>query len=456
MTNSSALSPTAIESEDENYAARWAAALDNDRRRVVILDDDPTGSQSASGVGVLMEVREKALAQFFASRQRCIYLVTNTRAMSESRAVSRVAETVALVRAVASQSREDVAFVLRGDSTLRGHVFAEIGALASRRSRVLFVPAFLDGGRTTIDGVHFIELQGIRIPVSETEFAHDPIFGFESSKLSDWVKEKADGRPTASIHLDALRAQGPSSVARALRLSSPGAVVIPDVEDADDLLIVALGLLAAERQGVDVVVRSAASFAALRGGTVSKALASIPGASQPTLFVCGSYTAGANLQLEALKGLGVSSVEIATSAALVRAPTDIAAELSPRLRPILVNRGAAILATERVQSAQHISLEIGARVMAALVETARQVLPMCRSVVVKGGITSAEVAAALSATGSGTVLGQFLPGVSVWLVEGRERELPIVVVPGNVGDEHTLTAILESIRSASHRPHLNN
>ena len=85
--------------------------------------------------------------------------------------------------------------------------------------------------------------------------------------------------------------------------------------------------------------------------------------------------------------------------------------------------------------------------MAALTTAVRDLLPDVGVVVSKGGITSAEVARVGIGATSAVVLGQVLPGVSVWRLRAHDgRELLYVVVPGNVGSPDTLVRVLDSLR----------
>ena len=85
--------------------------------------------------------------------------------------------------------------------------------------------------------------------------------------------------------------------------------------------------------------------------------------------------------------------------------------------------------------------------MAALTTAVRELLPDVGVVVSKGGITSAEVARVGIGASSAVVLGQVLPGVSVWRLSAHDgRELLYVVVPGNVGAPDTLVRVLDALR----------
>ncbi|MVO17094.1 four-carbon acid sugar kinase family protein [Parasedimentitalea huanghaiensis] len=71
------------------------------------------------------------------------------------------------------------------DSTLRGHIRAEIGAafLASGRNRLVVAPAFPDAGRITRNGVQFVH----GLPVCQSNYAQDPVHPIQSSNISDCI-----------------------------------------------------------------------------------------------------------------------------------------------------------------------------------------------------------------------------------------------------------------------------
>jgi len=121
--------------------------------KTIVLDDDPTGTQSATGVTVLLDFDAEILAEAFATAD-AVYLQTNSRALPEDEAVALARRIRQDALAASARLGVDVRFVLRGDSTLRGHVFAETEVFLDDAAVMLFVPAFPDGGRTTRDGVH--------------------------------------------------------------------------------------------------------------------------------------------------------------------------------------------------------------------------------------------------------------------------------------------------------------
>lgn len=410
--------------------------------KTIVLDDDPTGTQSATGVTVLLDSDADLIADAL-SHADAVYVQTNSRALDEAAAVALVSRVRADGEAAAGRLGEPVRFVLRGDSTLRGHVFAETEVFLDGDAVMLFVPAFPDGGRTTVGGVHLVRVAGELFPAHETEYAEDPVFPFSTGVLVDYVAEKSS-RPAVAAGIDTVRSGG---LAEVLANAAPGSVVLPDAETAADIAAIAVAVDAAIEAGGRIVVRSAAPLAAALAGVSSTGLLPVPLVAEPrpTLLVCGSHTAGATAQLAPVVDAWGAPAVVDTSEAL----GDPAAAGRRAAESVLEQLGDGLLGivtTERVRSSDHGTLDHGERVMAALTTAVRGVLPAVDVVVSKGGITSAEVAHTGIGASSAVVLGQVLPGVSVWSMTAHDgREILYVVVPGNVGESDTLTRVLEAL-----------
>jgi len=410
--------------------------------KTIVLDDDPTGTQSASDVVVLLESSAALIADALRTANS-VYLLTNSRAISEPEAVALMHEIRADAAIASAELGEEIQFVLRGDSTLRGHVFSETLVFADESSVIVFVPAFPDGGRTTEGGVHYIKQGESRVPAHETEFADDPVFPFSTAVLVDYVAEKS-GRAATSVSLSDVRA---GAVADALVAAPAGSVVLPDAVTNDDVRVIARGIEAARERGANVVVRSASPLAAALAGVESDGLLSLPlvASPVPTLLVCGSHTAGATAQLDRLLERWGEPVVIPTANAFEN-PVETGTAIADAAAAVLADRGFTVVTTERHRDADHNTLEHGRLVMEALTTSVRALLPEVEVVVSKGGITSADVARVGLGAKSATVLGQVLPGVSVWrLVAADDRELLYVVVPGNVGETDTLERVLSAL-----------
>jgi uncharacterized protein YgbK (DUF1537 family) len=407
-----------------------------------ILDDDPTGTQSATDVVVLLSWDAAAIADVL-RREGAVYLQTNSRAVPQAQAVAlarRIQEDLAAAGAVLG---EPILPVLRGDSTLRGHVFAESDVFAGDTGCVLFVPAFPQGGRTTIGSVHRVVIDGVSTPAGDTEFARDPVFGYHSSGLVDYVREKG-GRRGISVPLGPLRASGGDAVTRALLGAGAGDFVVPDAETDADIELIKVGLLAARQARHDIVVRCAATLAAACAGRLSTGYLPRPLVPpRPGLaVVCGSHTGAATAQLAALTDrLGLAPAVIPTDDALAD-PAAAGTRAAPVLRAALASHGIAIVCSERGRRAQDDTLAHGELVMTALMTALAAVADEAGTIVSKGGITSAEVARTVLRAPRARVRGQLAAGISVW---DYDDGIVQVVVPGNVGGPATLTDVVAGL-----------
>ena len=410
--------------------------------KTIVLDDDPTGTQSAAGVTVLLESSADILTDALRDNDS-VYVQTNSRAIDENDAVALVGRVRADALEAAARMHAAVRFVLRGDSTLRGHVFAESEVFAAEDSIIVFVPAFPDGGRTTIDGVHRVLIDGHQVPADQTEYAQDPVFPFAHGRLDDYVAEKSD-RPAVLVPLADVRG---GAMAGILRDVAPRSVVLPDVADNTDIDLIAEAITAAQLAGRDIVVRCGAPLAAALAGVRSDGLLTAPLVTAPraTLLVCGSHTNGATKQLGPIIAAWGEPAVVDTELALsdsAAAGDKVAAAASGQLN----DRGLAIVMSERTRSREHNTLEHGRRVMEALTVAVRTIAPKVDVVVAKGGITSADVARIGLGARTAHVLGQVLPGISVWQLQAFDgHQVLYIVVPGNVGGPDTLTEVLAAV-----------
>jgi uncharacterized protein YgbK (DUF1537 family) len=415
---------------------------------VVVLDDDPTGVQTLAGVRVLLRwdagrVREALVGH------AAVHLITNVRALppQEARKTTVDAARAALAGA------PDALVILRGDSTLRGHLKEEVLALAEvvaheRLPPLLLVPALPSAGRVTVGGIHYLERDGRRIPLHETEYARDGVFAYTDARLLAWAEERTAGllqaREGRELHLDELRAGGPSIVADALReLDRAGrpAALVPDVEDLSDLEVVARGYRLAVEDGVAVLVRCAPTFAGVLAGTSATGLASPPRAEK-VLLICGSYVPSATRQLRALLDAHTGSLVEVDVGELTASDPELEVDRAASAASALLRAGPlAVLATPRERPVGTESLTAGQRISAGLARAAGGVVPRPTCVVAKGGITSCVTLRDGFDATEADVVGPLLPGVSVW----RAGDLDYVVVPGNVGDEHLLADVVERV-----------
>ncbi len=439
------------------------AAVRASGAKVVVLDDDPTGTQTVHGVPVLTEWPVAALRAELANELPACYLLTNSRSMTLD-AARKLNDTIG--RNLATAAREagrPFVVVSRSDSTLRGHFPGEVeslvGALGQQFDAWILAPYFLAGGRYTIGDVHYVA-EGERLtPAGATEFARDAAFGYRASNLRAWVEEKSGGRipaaAVASISIDDIRRGGPERVTARL-LELPGGVCVVNAASDRDLAVFVQGLLAAEARGRRYLYRTAASFVAMRAGIAPRPLLTRADLqlldAGGGLIVVGSYVPKSSGQVAALlERPGLAAVEIDVAALLDEARQDGEVARAARQADALLSRNqeAVIYTSRRLIAGDDAasSLAIGRHVSDSLVAIVRAIEARPRYLLAKGGITSSDVATQGLAVKRALVLGQILPGVPVWQLgpESRHRGMPYIVFPGNVGGPTALAEIVEML-----------
>jgi uncharacterized protein YgbK (DUF1537 family) len=453
-------------------ASEVAASVAASGRTLVVLDDDPTGTQSVADLPVLTRFTAADFEWAFAQHAPAVYVLTNTRSLDPAEAEQRNREVVR--NALAAADGSALGFVSRSDSTLRGHfplepeVIADELARASgaRTDAVVVVPAFPDAGRVTIGGTHYMrDGAGGLTPVAETEFAQDATFGFTRSRLAEYVEEKSGGRYPARdvlvLDLDVIRGGG---VAEALDGATGGVPAVADIVTENDLRALALGLAEAERRGKTLLYRVGPPFVRGRIGqevraplTAEEAFAGRPPGEGGGLVVIGSHVGLTTRQFDVLRAEHRCArvVELHVEELLDGGAGEIDAVVGDVVAGLA--EGDVVLHTSRTlvrADTPDGSLRIARTVSAALVEVVRRTLDRHppRFVVAKGGITSSDVASEGLQIRHAIVRGPMLPGiVSLWEpVGGPAAGIPYVVFPGNVGDDRSLldvVRVLATVRS---------
>ncbi|HET8523190.1 MAG TPA: nucleotide-binding domain containing protein, partial [Thermomicrobiales bacterium] len=331
----------------------------------------------------------------------------------------------------------------------------------------LICPAFFEGGRLTIDDVHYVRAGDLLIPAAETESAHDAVFGYRQSNLRSWVEEKTKGRiqanDVASISIEEIRTGGPETVLNRLQRVKNGQPVVINAASYQDLYVVALAVIKAETSGQTFIYRTAASFVRARAGLPERPLLTrrdLLGVNAPPyvpgLVVVGSHVRRSSEQLTQLLelrntvGIEVRVPDLLTSDAnrsrVIREASEAAEEaLAAGLTPVLFTSRQVVEGP-----AGSDPLVVSRAVSEALVEIVGRGERRPGFIVGKGGITSSDLGTKALQTRRAIVQGQVAPGVPVWQLgpEARFPGLPYVVFPGNVGEADTLADVVATLRGA--------
>jgi uncharacterized protein YgbK (DUF1537 family) len=438
-------------------------------RRIAVLDDDPTGTQTVHGVPVLTTWTVEDLRWALEQPSPTFYILTNSRSLPEEEAAAMNREVASNLAAAAERTGTDLVVTSRSDSTLRGHFPAETDALTQGLGRdtdgVILCPCYLEAGRLTADDTHWVRQGEQLVPAGETEFARDASFGYASSDLRDWVEEKTAGRFAASevvsVGLRDIREGGPERVSEILRGVEGGLPVVANAVSYADLEVFVLGLLDAEAGGKRFLYRTGLSFVGARGGIPEKSplTAEELYRRRPRrghgLVLVGSHVELTTRQLEgALKLDGVRAVELSVPRLLEGAEREgELARVAGEVNAGLAGSEVVVYTSREVVGAGsgRTRFEVGQAVSDALVEVMRRVdreAPLA-FVVAKGGITSSDVGTRGLGVRRAEVAGQMLPGkVSVWVLpeESAFPGLPYVIFAGNVGESDSLAKVIQILR----------
>lgn len=458
------LPPSLPQEEKQRIRRLLSQAVSQNARKIVVLDDDPTGVQTVHGVSVYTDWSMESLRAGFLEPSKLFFVLTNSRAMTAAQTERTHREIAQNLTNIAAELNREFLLVSRSNSTLRGHYPLETEVLregleASLGRAVdgeILCPYFGEGGRVTIGNVHYVRSGDTLLPAADTEFAKDRTFGYTASDLREYVEEKTRGAYRAadvrSISLKELRAPDLDGITRKL-LNMRGfkKLVVNAAEDAD-LQVFCVALHRALDAGRTFVCRTAASFVKAVAAIGDKPLLKYEDmictpAAHGGIVMVGSHTQKTTEQLQALLSLSqVEAVELRsdlvlelgalereTQRVIARCDSLIEAGLTP---VVFTNRTVLSLPGDTPETALSCSVRISDAVQAVVAGLGAPPA----FIVAKGGITSSDIATKALHVKRAEVLGQIIPGVPVWRTGSGSRfpEIPYVIFPGNVGQANSL------------------
>jgi len=420
--------------------------------KIIVLDDDPTGSQTVHSCLLLTRWDVATLKTALADAAPLFFILTNTRGMDAQRAAAITREVCTNLKTALDDYAGPVLFVSRSDSTLRGHYPVEtdvMNEVLGPFDATLLTPAFFEGGRITRDSTHYLMIDGKPVPTHETEFARDSVFGYRTAFLPDYVAEKTGCRVAAGdvarLTLKDLHADQTDAWLAKLHDNAIGVV---DGETPDDYRVFADAVLKAAASGRRLLFRSAASLLTALAKlppqpVAAESFASLVRDRQPGAVIVGSHVAKTTAQLTTLlkeRGtvglpLDVARLPGARNTLVEELTASIAHAHARGLTPVVFTSR-----TERQFASVAERLEFGEAVSGTLMDVVRQLPATLGFLISKGGITSNDVLSSGLALTASRVLGQILPGVPVVQTPPNHRlpQLPVVIFPGNVGDDDAL------------------
>jgi len=436
----------------------------NNKPKIIVLDDDPTGSQTVHSCLLLMHWDVETLGLGLKDDAPIFFILTNTRSLTPEAAASVTREVCHHLKlALAAEKITDFLVVSRSDSTLRGHYPIETDVIAEELGPFdahFLVPAFFEGGRITRYSIHYLIIDGVPTPVHETEFARDSVFSYNYSYLPKYVEEKTKGQiKEDTVNRFLLTDIRAGSLERLLQLENNQCGVV-DGENQQDLNTFALDVLTAASQGKRFLFRSAASIltalAALPPQPITaENMAEYVRGDKPGAIIVGSHVKKTTQQLESLLQLeGTVGIEVNVSRLLDHGVEESAKLLREILENVKTVHNAGktpVVYTSRQELTfkdVKTRLDFGNTVSALLMDIVQGLPSDIGFLISKGGITSNDVLSKGLALTSARLLGQILAGCSMVITPSDHPlfpNLPVVLFPGNVGNADALGTVYQRL-----------
>jgi uncharacterized protein YgbK (DUF1537 family) len=425
--------------------------------KIIVLDDDPTGSQTVHSCLLLTQWDVETLLIGLRDTSPLMFILTNTRAIAPETAAE-------ITRAVCQNLKvaldiagiKEYLLVSRSDSTLRGHYPIETDAIAAELGEFdahFLIPAFFEGGRFTRDSIHYLMVDGVPTPTHLTEFAKDSVFGYNHSYLPDYVEEKTQGRVMSDRVERFLLSDIRSGCLDRLMSLAHNQCCVVDGETQADLNQFANDILAATSNGKKFLFRSAAS--------ILTALAQLPPQpvapeemsqyvhnGSPGVVIVGSHVQKTTEQLMRLLEVpSIEAVEIDVSRLLHTQDSIYLSEILEKVRTIHTNHKTSAIYTSRTELGFNdiqTRLKFGQTVSQFLMDIVRGLPRDLGFLISKGGITSNDVVSTGLSMPTTRLLGQIIAGCSVVITPDEHPlfpKLPVVLFPGNVGNADALATV---------------
>lgn len=450
--------------------------ISNNNSKLIVLDDDPTGVQTVHDVLVCTNWSEKSIRKGFEDKSKLFFIMTNSRGMTAEETTSVHHQIVANVAKVAREMHVRYLYISRSDSTLRGHYPLEPQLLKEGYEKAeklsvdgeILCPFFKEGGRYTIDNVHYVKYGDELVPAAETEFAKDKTFGYSHSLIPAYVEEKNAGRykkeSVTCISLDEIRSMDIEGITKKLMNVTGFNKVCVNAIDYSDIKVVSIAIYRAMAQGKIFMFRTAASLVKVMGGISDRPLLTrkemiVEETSKGGLVIVGSHTQKTTAQLTELLKLE-DTVAIPFNSDLVlqgdeALDKEIERCLFLETQAILAGKTAICFTSRKLLSfdndTKEVALQRSVKISNGVQSLVSRLTIKPSFIIAKGGITSSDIGVKALHVQYARVMGQICFGVPVWKTDEGSKfpNIPYVIFPGNVGEIDTLRKAVEILTGRS-------
>lgn len=457
--------------DTDKAEALLSQAMEGFHKKLVVLDDDPTGVQTVHDVSVYTDWEEESIRKGFEEKEAMFFILTNSRSFSVEETTKVHQDIAARVAKVARELGQDFMIISRGDSTLRGHYPLETQLLADGLTKnegvvidgEIICPFFPEGGRYTMDNIHYVKEQDNLVPAGMTEFARDKTFGYKSSDLTEYVEEKTEGKyhkeDCITISLDELNALDVQGIKDKLMSAQNMAKIIVNAVSYADLKVFCAALVLAMKAGKHYMARTAAAFTKVMGRISDQPLlgrAQLEGDTKNGgIVLIGSHVKKTTDQLNCLKELDGQADFMEFQVNTVFEENGLEKEVERTVKAaeekILSGRTVVIYTSRQLLAPENMTpeekLQISVKISNAVTSIIGKLSVKPKFIIAKGGITSSDVGTKALRVKKARVMGQVKKGIPVWMTgeESKFPGMPYIIFPGNVGEVSTLKEIVEEL-----------
>ena len=446
--------------------------------KIIIIDDDPTGSQTVNDCNLILRWDYETLLKGLKDSSNLLFILANTRSLSKEDVKIRLKEICSALREIMNNSsfaEEDFVLISRGDSTLRGHNFVEpdiINELLGPFDATFYIPAFIEGNRTTVNGNHFVD----NIPINETIFSKDKIFGFNTSNIKELICEQSnyqlDFNNIENIFIkdfEALETNQPSKLFMQIEKLKNNKKVIVDIIDysqLDKFSSIVRSLLKKKK----FLFRSAASFISSLSNVKRTQKDHIyfsqlrrknnSDKAMKGLIVVGSYVELTTRQLNKVLEISLCKpieINVFKLYEFFKIGDNLNLNSLKKLimnaiRQNLIRESIPVLYTSRktiFPTDKNDLIQFQLFLSAFIAEIVSAIKNEIGYLISKGGITTNTIISEGLEADSVYLEGQILPGISLvtFNLLKQKGKLPIVTFPGNIGNKMSLVKALEILEN---------
>ena len=454
---------------DEGYIDKLLNdEIEKNNKKIVVLDDDPTGVQTVHDVSVYTDWSKESIKSGFEEKNKLFYILTNSRGFTIEQTIKAHKEIANTIAEVGRELNKEYIIISRSDSTLRGHYPLETKLLKDIENQngkkidgEILCPFFKEGGRFTINNIHYVKYDNKLVPAGETEFAKDKTFGYTSSNMCEYIEEKTNGEfkkeNVTCISLEDIRSLNFDKIEKQLLEVNDFNKVVVNAIDYCDIKVFCIALYRAMTKGKTYMFRTAAAIVKVIGGITNQPLLTkekmiVKDNKNGGIVVVGSHTKKTTSQLESLKEVGgIEFIEFNSDLVLDEIKFEQEIKRVVSLSEKFISEGTTVVTyTKRKllvveNDSKEDALIRSVKISDAVQSLVGRLTVEPSFVIAKGGITSSDVGTKALAVKKANVMGQIKPGIPVWQTgdESKFPKTPYVIFPGNVGEISTLKEAVE-------------